>query len=180
MLFFFALGNLNDLPTFFLLIHMQPEALVVRFRTNDWCSSVLGCIKCFFIFHRDLSERLDCDGWVVQFGKGSTTPVKARICCGHEARTQPPENRVETPLLFLKIFHDLSQRKSTRRAQWMKWKKKEIFVFFFSVIADIFCETSILHAMYIKHKLSDSCSFACFYYINISNVYAFIYALPQL
>lgn len=186
MLFFlFRAQQLKWPSNFFYWFTCNPSACCAL--SYKWLMfKCVGLHKKFFISFIEARVRgWIATGWLCNSAKKVPRPQSrhAHVVVMKLERQSPETELKQSSLRFFwKIFHDLSQRKSTWRAQWMKWKKKEIFGFFFViVIADIFCEISILHAMYIKHKLSDSCSLARFYYnINISNVYAFIYALPQL
>lgn len=155
---------------FFLLIHMQPEALVLRFiRMIDvWLCVELQRSTASF----ETSRQSEC----------FTSPDSARTCDMEMVPSNPTNENSERAWIeahrstfFSKIIHDLSQRKSTWRAQWMKWKKKEIFDFFL-----LFARLQF----YMQRTLSiNYLTLACLFFIlfyYISNVYAFIYALPQL
>lgn len=109
---------------FFLLIHMQPEALVLRFisKTGEWLIGLWVCRELQRSRRRAMAEFYDprqaCRSLHAKERRG------AKVC--HPTTTEK-RAWIET---FFKIIHDLSQRKSTRRAQLNEVKEKEIFVFF--------------------------------------------------
>lgn len=112
---------------------MQPEALVLRFhmkKTNDWYGWVceLNCTE-----KQSMSFCKPVEDGRRHRPQARLIALHTHITWTHKLCHQPPQNseRAWIETSFLKIIHDLSQRKSTWRAQWMKWKKKEIFVFFF-------------------------------------------------
>lgn len=83
---------------------------------------------------------------------------------------------------FLKIFHDLSQRKSTWRTQLNEIEERRNFRSSSLSNERKFASArlQLLHAMYIKHKLSDSCSARSFLSLFITSVMFMLSFTPCL
>lgn len=106
---FFALGNSNDLPTFFYWFTCNPKRL--------FCAS-LGVIDGLWVCWAAARLR--------DSRRSFTTPAQTSHHNTHiKLCHQPPKASEHELKLFLKKIHDLSQRKSTRRAQLNEMKKKE-------------------------------------------------------
>ena len=69
-------------------------------------------------------------------------------------------------LSFLKKFTTFLNEKVHDAPSPERTKRKKKFLVFFLLTGFFFCETPILHAMYIKHKLSAR-SFALYYISNV-------------
>lgn len=146
---FFALGNSNDLPTLFflfiLLIHMQ-RALASRVTWNDeWL--MFGCVV-------GLGEPQAS----APLTTGSEFAIKHAYRWCHQTRDGPKiESRASMNrncFFFRKKYkwiHDLSQRKSTWRAQVNELKEKRNFAASSCASSTAFFSTNERLQFYMQH-----------------------------